>query len=73
MNLYPAIDLKDGKCIRLKKGNLEKITFYNSNPLDQAKEFIKLGAKSIHMVDIDGAFKGENCNHQIFIEIKKKN
>ena len=72
MNLYPAIDLKDGKCIRLKKGNLEKITFYNSNPLDQAKEFIKLGAKFIHMVDIDGAFKGENCNHEIFIEIKKR-
>ena len=47
MNLYPAIDLKDGKCIRLAKGKLEKITFYNSNPLDQAKEFTKLGAKWI--------------------------
>ena len=72
MNLYPAIDLKDGKCIRLTKGKLERITFYNSNPLNQAKEFIKLGAKWIHMVDIDGAFKGESCNHEIFIKIKKK-
>ncbi len=72
MNLYPAIDLKDGKCIRLTKGKLEKITFYNPNPLDQAKQFIKLGAESIHMVDIDGAFKGENCNHEIFIETKKR-
>jgi len=72
MNLYPAIDLKDGKCIRLTKGKLEKITFYNSNPLDQAREFIKLGAKWIHMVDIDGAFKGKNCNHEIFIKIKKE-
>jgi phosphoribosylformimino-5-aminoimidazole carboxamide ribotide isomerase len=72
MNLYPAIDLKDGKCIRLTKGKLEKITFYNSNPLDQAKEFINLGAKYIHMVDIDGAFKGKNCNHEIFIKIKKE-
>ncbi len=72
MNLYPAIDLKDGNCIRLTKGKLEKITFYNPNPLDQAKEFIKLGAKWVHMVDIDGAFKGENCNHEIFIKIKKK-
>ena len=44
MNLYPAIDLKDGKCIRLTKGKLEKITFYKSDPLDQAKEFKKLGA-----------------------------
>ena len=72
MNLYPAIDLKDGNCIRLTTGKLEKITFYNPNPLDQAKEFIKLGAKYIHMVDIDGAFKGENCNHEIFIKIKKE-
>ena len=72
MNLYPAIDLKDGKCIRLTKGKLEKITFYNSNPLDQAKEFKKLGANWIHMVDIDGAFKGNNCNHEIFIKIKKE-
>ena len=72
MNLYPAIDLKDGKCIRLTKGKLEKITFYNSSPLGQAKEFITLGAKWIHMVDIDGAFKGENCNHEIFIKIKKE-
>ena len=71
MNLYPAIDLKDGKCIRLSKGKLEKITFYNSDPLDQAKEFAKLGANWIHMVDIDGAFKGKSCNHEIFIKIKK--
>ena len=72
MNLYPAIDLKDGKCIRLTKGKLERITFYNPTPLDQAKEFVKLGAKCIHMVDIDGAFKGKNCNHEVFIKIKKK-
>ena len=72
MNLYPAIDLKDGQCIRLTKGKLERITFYNPNPLDQAKEFKKLGAKYIHMVDIDGAFKGKNCNHEIFIKIKEE-
>ena len=72
MNLYPAIDIKGGKCIRLTKGKLEKITFYNSDPLEQAKEFVKVGANCIHMVDIDGAFKGENCNHEIFIKIKKK-
>ena len=39
MNLYPAIDLKNGHCIRLKKGQLNKITYYNSNPVEQAKEF----------------------------------
>lgn len=72
MNLYPAIDLKEGKCIRLKKGLLKDITFYNSNPVDQAAKFINMGAKWIHMVDIDGAFKGKNLNHSIFVDIKKK-
>tara|TARA_B100000287_G_scaffold422216_1_gene463854 strand:+ start:3446 stop:4180 length:735 start_codon:yes stop_codon:yes gene_type:complete len=72
MNLYPAIDLKNGHCIRLKKGQLNKITYYNSNPVEQAKEFNNLGSKWIHMVDIDGAFKGKNLNHNTFIEVKKK-
>ena len=49
MELYPAIDLKDGRCIRLKKGKLDKITRYNNNPLLQAKEFEDSGAKWIHM------------------------
>ena len=71
MNLYPAIDLKEGKCIRLKKGELRDITFYNPNPIDQANQFIKMGAKWIHMVDIDGAFNGKSHNHKIFIDIKK--
>jgi len=70
--LYPAIDLKDGKCIRLKKGELKEITFYNSDPFDQAKSFVSMGAKWIHMVDIDGAFQGKSLNHNVFIDIKKK-
>ena len=72
MILYPAIDLKDGKCIRLKKGELKDITFYNPDPIDQAERFISMGAEWIHMVDIDGAFQGKNKNHNIFIDIKKK-
>ena len=72
MNLYPAIDLKNGHCIRLKKGQLNKITYYNSNPVEQAKEFNNLGSKWIHMVDIDGAFKGKNLNHNTFIEVKNQ-
>ena len=71
MELYPAIDLKDGRCIRLKKGKLDKITHYNNSPLLQAKKFKDEGAKWIHMVDIDGAFLGKNQNHETFIEIKK--
>ena len=72
MNLYPAIDLKDGICIRLKKGKLEDITFYNPDPIDQACQFINFGAKWIHIVDLDGAFKGRSVNHEVFIKIKKK-
>ena len=72
MKLYPAIDLKDGKCIRLVQGKIDKITYYNPNPLNQAQEFEKFGADWIHMVDIDGAFKGTSLNHEIFIKIKKK-
>ena len=72
MILYPAIDLKDGKCIRLKKGELKDITFYNPDPIDQAESFVSMGAEWIHMVDIDGAFQGKNKNHNIFIDIKKK-
>ena len=72
MILYPAIDLKDGKCIRLKKGELKDITFYNPDPIDQAESFVSMGAEWIHMVDIDGAFQGKNKNHSIFIDIKKK-
>ena len=71
MILYPAIDLKDGKCIRLKKGELKDITFYNPDPIDQAESFVSMGAEWIHMVDIDGAFQGKNKNHNIFIDIKK--
>ena len=72
MNLYPAIDLKEGKCIRLKKGLLKDITFYNPNPIDQACQFINMGAKWIHMVDIDGAFKGRSLNHKCLLRLKKK-
>ncbi len=71
MDLYPAIDLKDGKCIRLKKGLLSDVTKYNDNPLDQAKYFKEMGAKWIHIVDIDGAFSGKNTNKQIIFDIKK--
>ena len=55
------------------KEKLIKITYYNPNPLNQAQEFEKFGADWIHMVDIDGAFKGTSLNHEIFIKIKKKN
>ena len=71
MIFFPAIDIKEGKCIRLKKGLLKDVKFYNNNPIEQAKEFEKIGCSWIHVVDIDGAFLGSPINHKIIFEIKK--
>ena len=60
--LYPAIDIKNGKCVRLLFGNLEKETIYAENPLDQAMWFVDQGAEWIHIVDLDGAVEGKNVN-----------
>ncbi len=71
MNFYPAIDIKDGKFIRLKQGRLDDITIYGNNPVDIAINFSNSGVSWIHVVDIDGAFKGERVNEKVILEIKK--
>ena len=71
MIFYPAIDIKDGKCIRLTQGSLKKEKIYNSNPIKQAKEFEKDGAKWIHVVDIEGAFEGKPKNEKTVVDITK--
>ena len=71
MNFYPAIDIKDGKFIRLMQGRLDEITVYGDNPVKIAKEFSEAGAKWIHVVDIDGAFKGKSINQKVILDIKK--
>ena len=70
MHFYPAIDIKNGQFIRLKKGQLDKLTVYGDNPVTQAKKFSEAGAKWIHIVDIDGAFKGESKNMDVILSIK---
>lgn len=60
--IYPAIDLKGGKCVRLFKGDMDKATIYADNPAAQAKEFADAGAKWLHVVDLDGAFAGHSEN-----------
>ena len=70
--LYPAIDIKDGKCVRLLFGEMERETIYNSNPLDQAMWFIDQGAEWLHIVDLDGAVTGKNVNKKIIKEILNK-
>ena len=70
--LYPAIDIKDGKCVRLLFGEMEKETVYNNNPLDQAMWFVDQGAEWLHIVDLDGAVTGENINKRVIEEILQK-
>ncbi|MEM9332475.1 MAG: 1-(5-phosphoribosyl)-5-[(5-phosphoribosylamino)methylideneamino]imidazole-4-carboxamide isomerase [Pseudomonadota bacterium] len=60
--LFPAIDLKDGKCVRLKLGDMEQATIYNTDPGAQAKAFEDQGFNWLHVVDLNGAFEGESVN-----------
>ncbi|WP_169543517.1 1-(5-phosphoribosyl)-5-[(5-phosphoribosylamino)methylideneamino]imidazole-4-carboxamide isomerase [Sneathiella aquimaris] len=62
MNLYPAIDLKDGNCVRLLRGEMAAATVFNENPADQAAAFRQAGFKRIHLVDLNGAFEGKPVN-----------
>jgi len=62
MILYPAIDLKDGNCVRLYKGEMEQATVFNDNPAAQAMAFVQAGCEWLHLVDLNGAFAGEPVN-----------
>jgi phosphoribosylformimino-5-aminoimidazole carboxamide ribotide isomerase len=72
MIIFPAIDIKDGKCVRLLKGDFNKITSYDSLPAEQASIFFKSGFKDIHIVDLDGALLGKSKNSAIIKKIIKK-
>lgn len=58
INIIPAIDIIDGKCVRLTQGDFEQVKVYDSNPLEVAKRFEDAGIKRLHMVDLDGAKLG---------------
>ena len=62
MILFPAIDLKDGQCVRLVRGDMRQATVFNPDPADQAARFAKLGAAWLHLVDLNGAFDGKPVN-----------
>jgi len=62
--LFPALDIKNGKCVRLLFGDMNKETIYNNDPLDQAMWFVDQGATWLHIVDLDGAVKGTNVNKE---------
>jgi len=69
MLLFPAIDLKEGKAVRLLQGRMEDSTIYADNPVDVATEFEKQGAEYLHMVDLNGAFSGKPMNDETIRQI----
>ena len=72
MKIFPAIDIKDKKCVRLIKGDFENKTEYKTSPVDQAAKYKDHGFKNLHIVDLDGALTGKTINLDIIYEIVKK-
>ena len=72
MKILPAIDLKDGKCVRLNKGDYKQVTHYSNNPLNMAETWIRQGANNLHIVDLDGAKAGKPINFTIIESIRKE-
>ena len=69
MKIMPAIDLLDGKCVRLLKGDYSKVSNYNDNPIEQVEEFVRAGFTYIHLIDLNAAKSGGNENLEIIKEI----
>jgi phosphoribosylformimino-5-aminoimidazole carboxamide ribotide isomerase len=72
MKIFPAIDIKDKKCVRLVKGDFDKKTEYKMSPVEQANKYKDHGFKNLHVVDLDGALTGETVNLDIIEEIVTK-
>tara|TARA_Y100000590_G_scaffold20099_1_gene23480 strand:+ start:773 stop:1498 length:726 start_codon:yes stop_codon:yes gene_type:complete len=72
MKIFPAIDIKDKKCVRLIKGDFENKTEYEMLPIDQAEKYKDHGFKNLHIVDLDGALTGETVNIDVIEEIVSK-
>jgi phosphoribosylformimino-5-aminoimidazole carboxamide ribotide isomerase len=72
MKIFPAIDIKDKKCVRLVKGEFDNKTEYEMSPIDQAEKYNDHGFINLHIVDLDGALTGETVNLDIIQEIVKK-
>lgn len=71
MILIPAIDLKDGQCVRLRQGRMDDDTVFSDNPVEMAGRWYDAGARRLHLVDLNGAFEGKPVNGEIIQEITK--
>jgi len=69
MLLIPAIDLKEGQCVRLKQGDMNETTVFSDDPVAVAGRWVNAGARRLHIVDLDGAFKGEPVNADVIHQI----
>ena len=69
MKIFPAIDIKDKKCVRLIKGDFDNKTEYEMSSVEQAKKYKDYGFKNLHIVDLDGALTGETVNLEVIKEI----
>jgi len=67
--IFPAIDLKDGRCVRLRQGRAEEATVYSDDPVSMARHWQDLGAEWLHVVDLDGAFQGQSAHREILRKI----
>lgn len=72
MLLIPAIDLKDGNCVRLRQGRMDDDTVFSDDPVDMATRWVKEGCRRLHLVDLNGAFAGEPVNGQAITDIAAK-
>ena len=73
MLLIPAIDLKDGKCVRLRQGRMEDETIFSDDPVAMARRWVEAGARRLHIVDLNGAFEGKPINAGVVHEIAAAN
>lgn len=71
-HIYPAIDIQEGRCVRLVKGEFSRVTVYHDDPLDAARRWMSLGAGRLHVVDLDGARTGKPVNRDVVIRMAKE-
>ena len=69
MIIFPAIDIRGGKCVRLLKGDFKQLKEYSNTPLEQAKIFSNFGFRNLHIVDLDGALAGKSFSNEIVKQI----
>ena len=71
MLIIPAIDLKDGHCVRLRQGEMDDATVYGSDPVEMAARWVAEGCRRLHLVDLNGAFEGKPMNGEAVSAIAK--